>query len=76
MSRIVKKTPHLHLIHTGSALLTSDLTLLRLFEIDSAFRKKSQLVLIGGPQGEARFMTILVGDVSEKNWNNREQMML
>lgn len=66
MSRTVKKTPHSPVIRNGSAHLPSVVKLFHLNDIYSTSREKSQLVLIGGPQGEARFMTILVGDVSTK----------
>lgn len=64
----VWSTPH-------PATLTHHLSILHPYGLDISLRTKSQLVLLGGgPQGEAGFMTILVGDVSlkarwEKTWS-------
>lgn len=54
MSRIVKKTSHIPAIRTGSALLTSELSLPAICEIDFASRKKLQLVFIGGATGRGQ----------------------
>lgn len=51
VSRIVKKTPHLSPIRTGSA---SELTLLHLREINSAPRKKLPLVFNRGATGRGQ----------------------
>lgn len=83
MSRIVKKkTPHLPLIRYGSLFRTSDRSLLVFFDIVCASCWKIAIGLSRGePEGEARFMTILVGDVSSEahsreNLDYNEEMML